>query len=164
VTTGSRSASSGRGRGRARTRPHWNLGSELLHLPVRVRGTELGRPTDLLLDLDRLRVVGLHVRCDKGVQRFLPLAAAVLSSDEISAPSSLSLLDESAYYSEHSASLRSLRGSAVDVAGRPAGTLADIVFHANGEVIRVVVKGESGKLRRLRADHVRIRQAKGNGK
>jgi hypothetical protein len=141
-----------------------SLGSELLHLPVRVQGAELGRPTDVLLDLERLQVVGLDVRCERGGQRFLPLAAAVLSSEEISAPSSLSLLDEIAYYSERNASLRSLRGSTVDVAGRPAGTLTDIVMRTNGEVTRVVVKGEGGKMRRLRADHVRIRRGKASKK
>lgn len=135
-------------------------GDELLHLPVCVDGAELGRPTDLLLDLDRLRVVGLNVRCGQGGQRFLPLAAAELSGEQINAFSSFALLDESAYYGEHGASLRSLRGATVDLAGRRVGTLTDIVMRADGEVTRVVVKGESGKLRRLGAKHVRIRQRK----
>ena len=54
-------------------------GGELMHLPVCVNGAELGRPTDLLVDLDRLRVVVLNVRCGQGAQLFLPLAAAKLS-------------------------------------------------------------------------------------
>jgi sporulation protein YlmC with PRC-barrel domain len=58
------------------------------------------------------------------------------------------------------ASVRSLRGAAVDLAGRQVGTLTDIVLRANGDVTRIVVKGESGELRRLRANHVRIRQSK----
>jgi hypothetical protein len=135
-------------------------GGELLKLPVRLQGVELGRPIDLLLDLARLRVVGLRVLCGDRSERFLPLAAAALSPEEITASSSLALLDESEYYSEHGASLRALRGSAVDVAGRQVGTLDDIVLLANGDVTRVVVKRESGKLRRLRAEHVRIRQRK----
>jgi len=135
-------------------------GGELLHLPVCVDGAELGRPTDLLLDLDRLRVVGLNVRCDQGAERFLPLAAAELSGEQINAVSSLALLDESAYYGEHGASLRSLRGATVDLAGRRVGTLTDIVMRADGEVTRVVVKAESGQLRRLGAKHVRIRRRK----
>ena len=133
-------------------------GGELLHLPVCVDGAELGRPTDLVVDLDRLRVVGLNVRCDQGAQRFLPLAAAKLSREQINASSRLALLDESAYYGEHGASLRSLRGAAVDLAGRQVGTLTDIVLRANGDVTRIVVKNEGGKLRRLRANRVRIRQ------
>jgi sporulation protein YlmC with PRC-barrel domain len=133
-------------------------GGELLHLPVCVNGAELGRPTDLLVDLDRLRVVGLNVRCDQGAQRFLPLAAAKFSREQINASSRLALLDESAYYSQHGASLRSLRGAAVDLAGHQVGTLADIVLRADGDVTRIVVKRKSGKLRRLRANRVRIRQ------
>ena len=135
-------------------------GYELLHLPVCVDGAELGRPTDLLVDLDRLRVVGLNVRCDQGAERFLPLAAAELAAERINASSSLALLDESAYYGEHGASLRSLRGASVDLAGRRVGTLTDIVLRSDGEVTRIVVKGESGKLRRLGAKHVRIGQGK----
>ena len=133
-------------------------GGELLHLPVCVDGAELGRPTDLLVDLDRLRVVGLNVRCAQGAERFLPLAAAELSDGRINAFSSHSLLDESAYYGEHGASLRSLRGASVDLAGRRVGTLSDIVLRGDGELTRIVVKGESGRLRRLGAKHVRIRQ------
>jgi sporulation protein YlmC with PRC-barrel domain len=131
-----------------------------MHLPVCVNGAELGRPTDLLVDLDRLRVVGLNVRCGQGAQRFLPLAAAKLSGERINASSRLALLDESAYYGEHGASLRSLRGAAVDLAGRQVGTLADIILRADGDVTRIVVKRKSGKLRWLRANRVRIRQRK----
>jgi len=115
---------------------------------------------DLLVDLDRLRVVGINVRCSQGAERFLPLAAAELAGERINVASSLALLDESAYYGEHGASLRSLRGAAVDLAGRPVGTLNDIVLRSDGEVTRVVVRGESGRLRRLGAKHVRIRKRK----
>jgi sporulation protein YlmC with PRC-barrel domain len=135
-------------------------GGELLHLPVCVNGAELGRPTDLLVDLDRLRVVGINVRCNQGAERFLPLAAAELAGERINAVSSLALLDESAYYGKHGASLRSLRGAAVDLGGRSVGSLADIVLRADGEVTRVVVRGESGRLRRLGAKHVRIGRLK----
>jgi sporulation protein YlmC with PRC-barrel domain len=160
VSRGSRFAEDGDGRGRAVVSERSSSGGELLRLPVCVNGAELGRPTDLLVDLDRLRVVGLDVHCGPGAQRFLPLAAAELSREQITASSRLALLDESAYYNERGASLRSLRGAAVELAGRQVGTLFDIVLNANGEVTRVVVKGESGKLRRLSTDRVRIRQRK----
>jgi hypothetical protein len=137
-----------------------SLGDELLKLPVRLRGIELGRPTDALIDLERLRVVGLHVRCGDRSQRFLPLAAAALTSEEITASSSLALLDESVYYSEHGLSLRALRGTAVDMAGRQIGILDDIVLRANGDVTRIVVKVKEGELRRLPAAKVQIRQGK----
>ncbi len=147
-------------RNRALVDERSSSGDELLHLPVCVDGTELGRPTDLLVDLDRLRVVGLNVRCEQGAERFLPLAAAELAGEQINASSSLALLDESAYYGRHGASLRSLRGTSVDLAGRLVGTLSDIVLRSDGEVTRIVVKGESGNLRRLGAKHVRIGQRK----
>lgn len=70
------------------------------------------------------------------------------------------LVDESAYYGKHGASLRSLRGTSVDLAGRRVGILSDIVLRSDGEVTRIVVKGESGNLRRLGAKHVRIGQRK----
>jgi sporulation protein YlmC with PRC-barrel domain len=136
----------------------------LLKLPVRLRGIELGHPVDVLVDLENLRVVGLQVRCGDRAQRFLPLAAATLRGEEITAASSLALLDESAYYSEHGTSLRALRGTEVDVAGQRVGTLDDIVLAANGDVKRVLVKGESGKLRRLRAEKAQIRPDKAAGR
>ena len=147
-------------RNRALIAEHSSSGGELLHLPVCVDGAELGRPTDLLVDLDRLRVVGLNVRCDQGAERFLPLAAAELAGEQINASSRLALLDESAYYGKLGSSLRALRGANVDLAGRRVGTLSDIVLRSDGEVTRVVVRGESGKLRRLGAKHVRIGERK----
>jgi hypothetical protein len=125
-----------------------------------VDGAELGRPTDLLVDLDRLRVVGLNVHCSQGTERFLPLAAAELADEQIKASSSLALLDQSAYYGEHGASLRALRGATVDLGGRRVGALTDIVLRPDGEVTRVIVKAESGELRRLGARHVHIRHGK----
>jgi len=160
VSRDSRSGNGKDGRRAAVESPLRSLGEELLKLPVRLRGAELGRPTDVLVDLEHLRVVGLQVRCGDHAQRFLPLAAAALTSEEITASSRLALLDESAYYNEHGSSLRALQGTAVDVAGRQIGTLDDIVLRANGDVTRVVVKGEGGELRRFPAAKVRIQQRK----
>ena len=56
---------------------------ELLRLPVRMHGIQLGRPVDVLLDPDGRRVVGLDVLCGDEVHRFLPLAAAELAAEEI---------------------------------------------------------------------------------
>lgn len=147
-------------RGRAADDERASSGGELLRLPVCVNDVELGRPTDLLVDLDRLRVVGVDVHCDEGGHRFLPLAAAELSAEQINATSSLALLDESAYYRKHGASLSSLRGASVDLGGRRVGALADIVLRPNGEVTRVVVERDSGRVRRLRAARVCIRRPK----
>ena len=46
---------------------------ELLRLPVRLHGIQLGRPVDVLLDAEAWRVVGLDVLCGDEVHRFLPL-------------------------------------------------------------------------------------------
>ncbi len=48
-------------------------GRELLSLPVRVHGIQLGRPADLLVDVASDRVLGIDVRCGDGVHRFLPI-------------------------------------------------------------------------------------------
>ncbi len=53
-------------------------GDELLAMPVRLHGIQLGRPVDLLLDRDARRVVGLDVLCGDGVHRFLPLPVGQL--------------------------------------------------------------------------------------
>ena len=131
-------------------------GDALLKLPVRLQGAELGRPVDLVIDLENMHVVGLHVRCGDKTQRFLPLAAAAISRDEITASSTHALLNESDYYRKHGVSYRELRGTAVEVAGLRVGTLDDVVLRSNGDVTTVVVKSESGGLRRLRAERVRL--------
>ncbi len=66
----------------------------LLGLPVRVHGIELGRPVDVVLDLESRRAIGLEVRCPDDARRFLPLAAARLREDEVAVGSALLLLDE----------------------------------------------------------------------
>ena len=47
-----------------------------LHLPVRLHGIQLGRPTDLLLDVESWHVLGFVVRCGDEAVRFLPWAAS----------------------------------------------------------------------------------------
>ena len=65
-------------------------GDAILSLPVRLHGIELGRPVDLLLDRESLRVVGLDVLCGDEVHRFLPLPTAVVAGGCFSAvPTSL---------------------------------------------------------------------------
>jgi hypothetical protein len=74
--------------------------SELLALPVRVHGVDLGRPVDALLDPEVDRVVGLELVCGDGAHRFLPFSVARIRVDEIEVSSSLALIDEreAAYY------------------------------------------------------------------
>ena len=118
-------------------------GAELLALPVRLHGIQLGRPIDLLLDRDTLRTVGLDVLCGDEVHRFLPLLTASVSDDEIAILSPLVLLeeDELHFYRSKTFALSALRGRAVERKGRDLGALADVVFDPRGELVAVVVAG-----------------------
>src|SRR5205085_12534632 len=76
--------------------------SELLALPVRMHGIQLGRPVDALLDEHGERVVGFELLCGDGAHRFLPFAVAQVRPGELAVGSALMLLDERdlAYYRE----------------------------------------------------------------
>ena len=67
---------------------------EVLALPVRLHGIQLGRPVDALVDRDADRVLGFEVRCGDEAQRFLPFAVARIGADEIALDSALTLIDE----------------------------------------------------------------------
>jgi hypothetical protein len=68
--------------------------SELLALPVRLHGIELGRPVDVLVDAQADRLVGFEIRCGDAQHRFLPFAVADLRAGEIALESALTLIDE----------------------------------------------------------------------
>ena len=68
--------------------------AELLSLPVRMHGIQLGVPVDALLDERADRLLGLEVRCGDGNHRFLPFSVARVQADEISIDSALTLIDE----------------------------------------------------------------------
>jgi hypothetical protein len=68
--------------------------AELLSLPVRMNGIQLGRPVDALLDEDGRRVVGLELLCGDGAHRFLPWTVADVRAGEIAVGSALRILDE----------------------------------------------------------------------
>jgi hypothetical protein len=78
--------------------------SELLSLPVRMHGIQLGRPVDALLDARVDRLLGFEVLCGDGERRFLPFVVVRLQADEISVESALTLIDERdiGYYRRHS--------------------------------------------------------------
>jgi hypothetical protein len=101
-------------------------GQELLRRPVRLRGIELGRAVDLILDPTGQRVVGFEVLCGDGAHRFLPLSAAEPHADQIAVRSSLTLLDagELAFYRERGTTLTALQ---VD-------ELEDVVLGDDGRV------------------------------
>ena len=120
---------------------------DLLALPVRTQGIELGRSVDVVLDLDAGRVLGLEVRCGDGADRFVPLVATRLHDGEIAIGSSLMLLDEIAFYRARGKTLGALRGAKVTRGRRPLGTLRDVAFGSDGEICELLVAAPSGELR-----------------
>lgn len=68
--------------------------SELLELPVRLHGIQLGRPVDALVDLKDDRLIGFEVLCGDEAKRFLPFAVARVRETEIAVESALTLIDE----------------------------------------------------------------------
>ena len=85
---------------------------ELLNLPVRVRGIELGRPVDLIVDRERGRALGFDVLCGDEAHRFLPFAVAAVRADEIEIFTPLVLLDfgQVGFYREQADWLREQDG------------------------------------------------------
>ena len=66
---------------------------DLLSLPVRMSGIELGRPVDLLIDRERPRALGFDVLCGDRARRFLPFVVATFRDDAIEIDSPFLLLD-----------------------------------------------------------------------
>jgi hypothetical protein len=117
-----------------------------LQLPVRLHGIQLGRPTDLLLDLDAWQALGFVVRCGDDSTRFLPFAACQTQPGEIAVASALMLLEDVAFYQKRGVSFRSLLDG--DVIG--GGILRDVVLGQAGAVVELEVEHE-GTLARIPA-------------
>lgn len=123
--------------------------TQLLSLPVRLHGIQLGRPVDLLLDREEFRALGLDVRCGDDIHRFLPLPTAVVKDDEICIRSPLVMLeeDELGFYRARSFGLASLRGRTIEREGRQAGKLVDIVVSPDWSLSEIVVEAEGKEAR-----------------
>ena len=119
-------------------------GDELLALPVRLHGIQLGRPVDLLLGRDAQRLVGLDVLCGDEVHRFLPLPTADVRRAEIRILSPLVLLEqrELDFYRSRTLALSSLRDGVVERSGQRLGPLRDVVVAADGRVVAAIVDHE----------------------
>lgn len=135
-------------------------GEELLRLPVRVRGIQLGRPRELLVDLAARRVVGLEIVCGDEERRFVPLATATLRDDEIAVSSALTLLEEGelAFYRDRASTLSALRGMELERGRRPIGRLADVLVGEGGALVGVLVEVD-GSVEEVDAAGLRLRAA-----
>ena len=116
----------------------------LLSLPVRLHGIALGRPVDLILRPETMRLLGLEVRCGDETHRFLPLAAARIGEHEIAIDSPLLLLDELPFYRGQGRSFQALRGARVRAGRAEAGTLKDMLVGDDGKIERLLVEGPGG--------------------
>jgi hypothetical protein len=119
-------------------------GDELLRLPVRLHGIQLGRPVDLLLDPHAQRAVGLDLLCRDEVHRFLPLPTAAVGREEIRILSPFVLLEqhELDFYRARTLGLGRLRGRAVERHGRKVGPLQDVVVAGDGQLVAAIVESE----------------------
>jgi sporulation protein YlmC with PRC-barrel domain len=119
----------------------------LLRLPVRLRGIDVGRAVDVILDPGSGRAVGLDVLCKDDQHRFLPLSAAALDGEEIAVSSSLTMLrsNELDFYRRRASTIRSLRGLPVRRGGKHLGHLHDVVVGMDGGIIELVVANGRGR-------------------
>jgi hypothetical protein len=115
----------------------------VLQLPVCLHGIQLGRPVDLLLDIEDWHVVGFVVRCGDESMRFLPFAACQTGPDEIAVASALMLLEDVAFYAKRGASFRSLLGG--DVVG--SGVLRDVLLDVTGSIGELEVERDGERVR-----------------
>ena len=112
--------------------------TELLRLPVRLRGIRLGRPIDLLIDPVEWRALGFVVHCGDEGSRFLVFAAADLLEDAIDVSSVLLLLEDVGFYRDRSRSLRDLLGDELrDLLVGPDGSIEALVVERDGVVQRI---------------------------
>jgi hypothetical protein len=98
---------------------------ELLTLPVRVRGIDLGRAVDLIVDRERTRALGFDVLCGDEAHRFLPFPVAAVREDEIEIFTPLVLLDfgQVGFYRDQADWLREQNGELRDLFVDPDGAL-----------------------------------------
>ena len=98
-------------------------------------------------------MIGLDVLCGDETRRYLPLAAAHVSGDEIAIRSPLVLFDERdlAWYRRRATPLDEVRGTPVRRGRRELGALSDVLLAADGSLAALVVE-EDGQTRRVPVD------------
>jgi hypothetical protein len=112
-----------------------------LQRPVQLRGILLGRPVDLLLDLDAWNVLGFVVLCGDESRRFLPFAACQVLDDEIAVGSALMLLEDAGFYERRGVSFRSLLGTE-----QSGGLLRDLRLNDAGHVVELTVERDGERV------------------
>jgi hypothetical protein len=120
-------------------------GNELLRLPVRVRGIQLGRAVDVLLHPSLPQALGLDVLCGDEKHRFLPFSAASIHDGRVEAASALVLLDlrDDSFYRLEARPLSRLRGSSI----APGRSLQDVVLGDDWAIAELVLEDRDGTSR-----------------
>lgn len=121
-----------------------------LQLPVRMRGIQLGRPVDILLDPAAWHVLGFVVLCGDESRRFLPYAACQVQPTEIAVGSALMLLEDAGFYEERGTTFRSLLDGTVQ-----GGVLRDVLIGAGGAVTQLELERD-GTIVRVQAAGLRV--------
>ena len=121
--------------------------AELVGRPVRLHDVGLGRVVDIVLDPAARRVLGFVVDCGDETPRFLPFAASQPGEREVAVASALMLLDDVGFYRKHGVSYRVVTGAQVERAGRPAGSLVDLIVGHDGGVVELVLEHDGAQLR-----------------
>jgi hypothetical protein len=121
-------------------------GDQLLRLPVRLRGINLGRAVDVLLHPTEPQALGVDVLCGDETHRFLPFSATSLGdgSFEVASPFVLLDLPPGSFYRVEARSLAELRGIPV---GDTGSLLRDIVLGPEWAVEELVLDMDAGPTR-----------------
>jgi hypothetical protein len=102
---------------------------------------------DVLLDRPLHRVVGFEVECRDAAHRFLPFPASEVLGDRLAVESALVLLDRDLdFYRLGGSAFSDLEGQPVQVGGKEAGPLVDLLFSGEGDVRRVLASTPRGEL------------------
>jgi uncharacterized protein YrrD len=113
--------------------------------PVSYADIRLGVVVDVLLDDGLRRVLGFDVLCGDRAHRYLPLAACEIRDDTISVPTALVLMrQELDFYRQRARALTAVRGFPVRRRGKALGTVVDLVFTDDGQLVELVLETDEG--------------------
>lgn len=113
--------------------------------PVCYADIRLGVVVDVLLDDELRRVLGFDVLCGDRAHRYLPLAACEVQESNIAVPSALVLMrQELDFYRQRARALTAVRGFPVRKRGKALGTVIDLVFTQDGELLELVLETDDG--------------------